>query len=72
MKVPKLESLYIIPDDVIESCAEELHYDENNNFLLLLEEHKKYLEAGLNPVFLTNDMSTIYVSTYEKLKNTLH
>jgi hypothetical protein len=72
MKIPKLDNLYIIPDEVIESCAEEMHYDENNNFLLLISEYKKYEEAGLNPVFLTNDMETIYVSTFERLKKTLH
>ncbi len=68
----KLENITVVPAEVIEMCAEELSHDKNNNFIVLLETHKQLKDAGLTPIFLTEDMSIVYVSTHERLKKQLH
>lgn len=70
--IPKLENFYIIPEEVIEKCAEEIYDGDYNNFLFLLERHKVFKDAGLTPVFLTENMVDVYVTTIEKLRKELH
>ena len=68
----KLDNLYVIPEEVIKNCADELSDQPQNNFLFLLEKHKVFKDAGLTPIFLTENMVDVFVSTVEKLRKELH
>ena len=62
----------IVPEEVIKNCADEVSDQPQNNFLFLLEKHKVFKDAGLTPVFLTENMVDVFVSTVEKLRKELH
>jgi len=68
----KIEDLYVVPEEIVRKCAEDLITDPSNNFLYLLENHKIFKDAGLTPIFLTKDMVEITITTVEKIRKLLH
>lgn len=71
-RVPSIENMQIVPEEIIEYCAKQLHGEENH-FELFLNVAKEFKMAGLTPVFLcSNNLKDLFVTTKEKLQKKFH
>lgn len=70
--IEKYYEMYVVPEETIRRCAEDPSLDDVNNFVRLLDKHKIFKDAGLTPVFLTEDMVRITLTTVEKIRHQLH
>ena len=66
--IPSISNLHIVPEEVVEACAQYLEGEENN-FEIFLEVAKEFRQAGLTPIFLcSRSMKDLYVTTQENLQ----
>jgi hypothetical protein len=71
-RVPPLENMQIVPEEIVQLCAKELE-GEDNNFEQFLQVAKEFRYAGLTPIFLcSHSMQDLYVTTKEKLQKKFH
>lgn len=71
-QIPSIENMQIVPEEIVQYCADHLVGEENNfeKFLLIANEFRS---AGLTPVFMcSRNLKDLFITTEEKLKRKLH
>jgi len=72
-QVPLIGNMQIVPEEIVEYCANQLPKDEDNNFSMFLKVAKQLRRAGLTPIFLcSQDLRDLYVTSEEKLQKKFH
>mgnify|MGYP003351247148 CR=1 FL=1 len=68
----ELSNLQIVPEDIVEYCAEACSDVEDNSFRRILDAGYEFKEAGLTPVYLcSTTLQDLFVTTKEKLQKKL-
>lgn len=73
LKLPPLEELLIVSEEMITYCSQMMSEEETNSFATRIELAKEFRIAGLNPVFLvTLDFRDLYVTSEEFLRKKMN
>jgi hypothetical protein len=68
-----LDNLQLVPEDIIQYCADQIADDDQNSFKRILGAAHEFKNAGLTPVFLCSEtLKDVFVTTAEKLQKKLH
>lgn len=70
--IPTIENLQIVPEEIVQYCADYLKGEENT-FEKFLEVAAEFRAAGLTPVFLCSEtLQDLFITTKEKLQKNYH
>lgn len=72
-KIPPLEDLLVISEEMLSYCANQMGLEEANSFKERLNAGREFKDVGLHPVYLcTPNFRDLYVTSEEFLKKMLH
>ena len=68
----ELNNLQIVPEDIVQYCADACSDVEDNSFRRILDAANEFRDAGLTPIYLCSyTLQDLFVTTQEKLQKKL-
>jgi hypothetical protein len=69
----EVSGLQLVPEDIVEYCADACSDVEDNSFRRILKAGYEFRDAGLKPVYIcSTTLQDLFVTTEEMLQRKLH